>query len=182
VANVSNSFLNIGLISVFVRRANIKFDPTLVLLIGLIPVFVRRANIKFAPTLVLLIGLIPVFVRRANTRFAPTLVLLIGLILVFVRRANTRFAPTLVLEIGWISITTIYPKIYDRLLSNTKYKDLSQASGYRAQSQCFFCQYVLQWHKKGQGYKVADKIAFLPRQASRSYDRACGKQESCVFL
>jgi len=42
--------------------------------------------------------------------------LLIGLILVFVRRANTRFAPTLVSEIGWISITTIYPKIYDRLL------------------------------------------------------------------
>jgi len=43
VANVSNSFLNIGLISVFVRRANIRFAPTLVLLIGLIPVFVRRA-------------------------------------------------------------------------------------------------------------------------------------------
>jgi len=95
VANVSNSFSNIGLISVFVRRA----------------------NIRFAPTLVLLISLILVFVRRANTRFAPTLVLLICLILVFVRRANTRFAPTLVLEIGWISISTIYPKIYDRLLS-----------------------------------------------------------------
>ena len=40
----------------------------------------------------------------------------IGLISVFVRRANTRFAPTFVSEIGWISITTIYPKIYDRLL------------------------------------------------------------------
>jgi len=35
---------------------------------------------------------------------------------VFVRRANTRFAPTLVSDIGWISITTIYPKTYDRLL------------------------------------------------------------------
>jgi len=43
----------------------------------------------------------------------------IGLIPVFVRRANTRFAPTLVSEIGWISITTIYPKIYDRLLMNS---------------------------------------------------------------
>jgi len=64
------------------------------------------------------IGLISVFVRRANIKFAPTLVLLIGLILVFVRRANIRFAPTLVSEIGWISITTIYPKIYDRLLMN----------------------------------------------------------------
>ena len=41
----------------------------------------------------------------------------IGLIPAFVRRANTRFAPTLVSDIGWISITTIYPKIYDRLLS-----------------------------------------------------------------
>jgi len=39
--NVSNSFSNIGLISVFVRRANIRFAPTLVLLISLILVFVR---------------------------------------------------------------------------------------------------------------------------------------------
>jgi len=38
---VSNSFSNIGLIPDFVRRANIRFAPTLVLLIGLIPVFVR---------------------------------------------------------------------------------------------------------------------------------------------
>jgi len=45
----------------------------------------------------------------------------IGLIPVFVRRANIRFAPTLVSEIGWISITTIYPKIYDRLLIELKY-------------------------------------------------------------
>jgi hypothetical protein len=29
--NVSNSFSNIGLIKVFVRRANIRFAPTLVL-------------------------------------------------------------------------------------------------------------------------------------------------------
>jgi len=40
-AIVLNSFLNIGLITAFVRRANTRFDPTLVLLIGLIPVFVR---------------------------------------------------------------------------------------------------------------------------------------------
>jgi hypothetical protein len=51
-ANVSNSLSNIGLISVFVRRANIRFAPTLVLLICLIPVLVRRANTRFAPTLV----------------------------------------------------------------------------------------------------------------------------------
>ena len=40
-ANVSNSFSNIGLILVFVRRANTRFAPTLVLLIGLFLVFVR---------------------------------------------------------------------------------------------------------------------------------------------
>jgi hypothetical protein len=40
-ANVSSSFLNIGLIPVFVRRANIRFALTLLLLIGLILVFVR---------------------------------------------------------------------------------------------------------------------------------------------
>ena len=40
----------------------------------------------------------------------------IGSQTIVVRRANTRFAPTLVSDIGWISITTIYPKIYDRLL------------------------------------------------------------------
>ena len=37
-----------------------------------------------------------------------------------VRRANIRFAPTLVSDIGWISITTIYPNIYDRLLIDMK--------------------------------------------------------------
>ena len=85
--------------------------------------FARRTTIVYEPMSVANvsnsfsnIGLILVFVRRANIKFAPTLVLLIGLILVFVRRANIRFAPTLVSEIGWISITTIYPKIYDRLL------------------------------------------------------------------
>jgi hypothetical protein len=62
-ASVSNSFSNIGLSSVFVRRANIRFAPTLFMLIGLILVFVRRANIRFAPTLFMLIGLILVFVR-----------------------------------------------------------------------------------------------------------------------
>ena len=41
----------------------------------------------------------------------------IGSQTIVVRRANTRFAPTLVSEIGWISITSIYPKIYDRLLT-----------------------------------------------------------------
>jgi hypothetical protein len=40
----------------------------------------------------------------------------IGSQTIVVRRANIRFAPTLVSDIGWISITTIYPKIYDRLL------------------------------------------------------------------
>ena len=40
-ANVSHSFSNIGLSPVFVRRANIRFAPILVLLIGLILVFVR---------------------------------------------------------------------------------------------------------------------------------------------
>jgi type I site-specific restriction endonuclease len=48
-ANVSNSFSNIGLILVFVRRANIRFAPTLVLLIGLILVFVRDEH-KVRPT------------------------------------------------------------------------------------------------------------------------------------
>jgi hypothetical protein len=42
----------------------------------------------------------------------------IGSQTIVVRRANTRFAPTLVLFIGLIPITTIYPKIYDRLLSD----------------------------------------------------------------
>ena len=41
----------------------------------------------------------------------------IGSQTIVVRRANTRFAPTLVSDIAWISITTIYPKIYDRLLN-----------------------------------------------------------------
>jgi len=41
----------------------------------------------------------------------------IGSQTIVVRRANIRFAPTLVSDIGWISITTIYPKIYDRLLN-----------------------------------------------------------------
>jgi len=41
----------------------------------------------------------------------------IGSQTIVIRRANIRFAPTLVSDIGWISITTIYPKIYDRLLN-----------------------------------------------------------------
>jgi len=47
--NVSNSISNISLIPVFVRRANIRFAPTLVLLIGLIPIFVRGEH-KVRPT------------------------------------------------------------------------------------------------------------------------------------
>jgi hypothetical protein len=42
--------LNIGLISVFVRRANTRFAPTLVLLIGLITVFVRDEHKVRPPT------------------------------------------------------------------------------------------------------------------------------------
>ena len=41
-ANVSNSLSNIGLSSVFVRRANIRFAPTLVLFIVMM-----RINDKF---------------------------------------------------------------------------------------------------------------------------------------
>jgi len=92
---------NVGANLVFARRTTIVCEP----------MSVANVSNSFSN-----IGLISVFVRRANIKFAPTLVLLIGLILVFVRRANIRFAPTLVSEIGWISITTIYPKIYDRLL------------------------------------------------------------------
>jgi hypothetical protein len=43
----------------------------------------------------------------------------IGSQTIVVRRANIRFAPTLVSDIGWISITTIYPKTYDRLVMGT---------------------------------------------------------------
>jgi len=92
---------NVGANLVFARRTTIVCEP------------MSEANVSNSFSN---IGLISVFGRRANIRFAPTLVLLICLILVFGRRANTRFAPTLVSEIGWISITTIYPKIYDRLL------------------------------------------------------------------
>ena len=58
------------------------------------------------------------YINRCWSKILPELenVLKLGLIKVFVRRANIRFAPTLVSDIGWISITTIYPKTYDRLL------------------------------------------------------------------
>jgi hypothetical protein len=63
------------------------------------------------------------FARRTKTFIKPmfesefeTFASGIGSQTIVVRRANTRFAPTLVSDIGWISITTIYPKIYDRLL------------------------------------------------------------------
>jgi hypothetical protein len=64
-----------------------------------------------------------VFALRTKTELKPmfeneleTLASGIGSQTIVVRRANIRFAPTLVSDIGWISITTIYPKIYDRLL------------------------------------------------------------------
>ena len=63
------------------------------------------------------------FARRTKTFIKPmfknefeTIVSDIGSQTIVVRRANIRYAPTLVSDIGWISITTIYPKTYDRLL------------------------------------------------------------------
>ena len=63
------------------------------------------------------------FARRTKTGIKPmfenkfeTIASDIGSQKIVVRRANIRFAPTLVSDIGWISITTIYPKTYDRLL------------------------------------------------------------------
>jgi hypothetical protein len=56
-------------------------------------------------------GVKPIFENELET-FASD----IGSQTIVVQRANTRFAPTLLSDIGWISITTIYPKIYDRLL------------------------------------------------------------------
>jgi hypothetical protein len=53
----------------------------------------------------------PIFENELET-FASD----IGSQTIVVQRANIRFAPTLLSEIGWISITTIYPKIYDSLL------------------------------------------------------------------
>ena len=68
-----------------------------------------------------------VFALRTKTELKPmfeneleTLASGIGLQTIVVRRANIRFAPTLVSDIGWISITTIYPKIYDRLLNKVR--------------------------------------------------------------
>ena len=65
------------------------------------------------------------FARRTKTGIKPmfenefeTIASDIGSQTIVVRRANTRFAPTLISDTGWISITTIYPKIYDRLLSS----------------------------------------------------------------
>ena len=63
------------------------------------------------------------FARRTKAGIKPmfenefeTIASDIGSQTIFVRRANIRFAPTLVSDIGLISITTIYPKTYDRLL------------------------------------------------------------------
>jgi hypothetical protein len=58
----------------------------------------------------------------------------IGSQTIVVRRANTRFAPTLVSNIAWISITTIYPKIYDRLLTrNARSRQLQEQRRAKAQ-------------------------------------------------
>jgi len=56
------------------------------------------------------------FIKRMFESEFETFASGIGSQTIVVRRANTRFAPTLVSDIGWISITTIYLKIYDRLL------------------------------------------------------------------
>ena len=62
------------------------------------------------------------FARRTKTGIKPifdnefeTIASDIGSQTIVVR-ANIRFAPTLLSDIGWISITTIHPKNYDRLL------------------------------------------------------------------
>ena len=64
------------------------------------------------------------FARRTKTDIKPmfeneleTFASDIGSQTIVVRWANTRFAPILVSEIGWTSITTIYLKIYDCLLT-----------------------------------------------------------------
>jgi hypothetical protein len=67
------------------------------------------ANLMFA--LRTKAGIKPMFENELETIASD-----IGSQTIVVRRANIRFAPTLVLDIGWISIPTINPKIYDRLL------------------------------------------------------------------
>ena len=68
------------------------------------------------PTPVKLLVRPPVKLNPMFENELETLASGIGSLTIVVRRANIRFAPTLVSDIGWISITTIYPKIYDRLL------------------------------------------------------------------
>ena len=77
------------------------------------------------------------FARRTKTGIKPmfenefeTIPSDIGSQTIVVRRANTRFAPTLVSDIGWISITTIYPKTYDRLLKRWKHASKKIPYGY----------------------------------------------------
>ena len=69
------------------------------------------ANLMFAPRTKT--GIKPIF---ENEYELETFASDIGSQTIVVQRANTKFAPTLLSDIGWISITTIYPKIYDRLL------------------------------------------------------------------
>jgi hypothetical protein len=82
------------------------------------------ANLMFA--LRTKTGIKPMFENELET-FASD----IGSQTIVVRRANTRFAPTLVSDIGWISITTIYPKIYDRLLINRPFHKMPVKKLYR---------------------------------------------------
>jgi len=84
----------------------------------------------------------------------------IGLIKVFVRRANTRFAPTLVSDIGWISITTIYPKTYDRLLMIMKNEHV------------IFRAFLRLWHNYHpyifwKNYLMSPETNFNPKRISR---------------
>ena len=96
--------------------------------------FARRTKTSIKRMSKTNVGANLVFARRTKTDIKPmfeneleTFASDIGSQTIVVRRANSRFAPTLVSEIGWISITTIYPKIYDRLLkmrSRLLYKKL----------------------------------------------------------
>ena len=102
---------NVGANLVFARRTKT----------GIKPMFENEFE-TIAPD----IGTQTIVVRRANTRFAPTLVLLIGLIPVFVRRANIRFDQ----QTNNKKFTTIYPKIYDRLLSSRANIRFAPTSGW----------------------------------------------------
>jgi hypothetical protein len=84
--------------------------------------FARRTKTGIKPMSKTNVGANLMFARRTKTSIKPmfenefeTIASDIGSQTIVVRRTNIRFAPTLVSDIGWISITTIYPKTYDRL-------------------------------------------------------------------